>query len=55
MSCEACEARLLVIEDAYNDLLQGFEFWKAWKLSNASGDTTDEMFMRWVEAGDHPR
>jgi hypothetical protein len=52
---ESRQMQLLAIEDAYEDLMQGFEMWKRLKNADLAGDDYDEAFMRWVEAGDHPR
>ena len=41
----------LAAQDALDDLLHGFDLWKDHKISNATTDDMDEMFMRWVEAG----
>ena len=47
---EELQVKALDLEDAIDDLLIGFKFWRAAKVGEMEWDTHDEMFSRWVEA-----
>lgn len=42
-------AKELKLEDRINDLISGFEMWKAHKVGSMDWTDVDEALLRWVE------